>query len=222
MFQDAVKSVRVLEGPDHLLCTLKRFKYDNNRKSKIFTDLDYRLSIELPVATAAAEEEGRTETYELYAIVVHSGYSSDGGHYYTYAREPRRRPVEAEAEAEEQPWFIFNDSKVSFSSFESFKAMTSLFPRDAAYQLFYRRRGSSSDAAKVVFKRPLRADLKTAVDADNLRFLREKERVASGGGTITQNNLGKDNFKRDGDDDDDSAGGGGFGGGFNSPGRLVC
>ena len=30
------------------------------------------------------------ELYKLYAIVVHSGYSSDGGHYFTYAKVPKK------------------------------------------------------------------------------------------------------------------------------------
>ena len=50
--QDAVKSTRILEGPEHLMCTLMRFKYDRavSRKSKVFTDVDYELRIRLPVS----------------------------------------------------------------------------------------------------------------------------------------------------------------------------
>ena len=50
--RDAVKSTRILEGPEHLMCTLMRFKYDRaqSRKSKVFTDVDYELRIRLPVS----------------------------------------------------------------------------------------------------------------------------------------------------------------------------
>ena len=45
-------SGRILEGPEHLMCTLMRFKYDRaqGRKSKVFTDVDYELRIRLPVS----------------------------------------------------------------------------------------------------------------------------------------------------------------------------
>ena len=88
--QDATKSMKILEGPDYLMTTLMRFHYDRqqNRKSKIFTDIDYELEVKLPIFG----QELREELYSLYAIVVHSGYSSDGGHYYTYAREPTTGP----------------------------------------------------------------------------------------------------------------------------------
>ena len=84
------------------------------------------------------------EKYSLYAIVVHSGYSSDGGHYYTYARQPPNLTSEDGPEAEEavnksSTWYIFNDSKVSFTTFDSFKTISKRFPRDTAYLLFYQK-----------------------------------------------------------------------------------
>eukprot|EP00095_Tigriopus_kingsejongensis_P010320 maker-scaffold187_size272365-snap-gene-1.28 protein:Tk10320 transcript:maker-scaffold187_size272365-snap-gene-1.28-mRNA-1 annotation:"ubiquitin carboxyl-terminal hydrolase 38-like" len=178
--QDAEKSVHLLEAPQHLLCTLLRFKYERelNRKSKVFTDVEYTLDLELPIHHS---EEGqtlvRTEKFALYAIVIHSGYSSDGGHYYTYARPPPRDMTELNCDT----WYIFNDSKVSFGNFQSFKDVVRQFPRDVAYQLMYIKM-ESQDRAQVSrprARRPLRADLKSAVDKDNLKFLREKERISA-------------------------------------------
>lgn len=76
--------------------------------------------------------------------MVHSGYSSDGGHYYTYARQPPNltsedNPEAVEAINKDSTWYIFNDSKVSFTSFESFKTISKRFPRDTAYLLFYQK-----------------------------------------------------------------------------------
>ena len=86
--QDAVKNMKIFEAPNFLTTTLMRFHYDRtqNRKTKVFTDIQYELDLKLPVYIE--DESPIEQMYSLYAIVVHSGYSSDGGHYYTYAREP--------------------------------------------------------------------------------------------------------------------------------------
>ena len=87
--QEAVKTIDILESPNHLKCTLMRFEYDRARgtKRKILTDINYELSLNLPFGDVGQAKE--EELYSLYAIVVHSGVSSDSGHYYTYAREPK-------------------------------------------------------------------------------------------------------------------------------------
>lgn len=204
---DAEKRTEVLEGPTHLMCTLMRFHYDraHSRKTKICTKLSYDQSLILPTG-----REGDVE-YSLYAVVVHSGYSSDGGHYYTYAREPHVPDV----------WYIFNDSKVSYSSFSSFANLSTKFPVDTAYVLFYHRKGLELPNPTLPL---LRHDLRLAVDRDNMKFHREKERSSSAPTASFRLDKGGD-----GDDDDDgpgysSAGGGSCGGGsvFNEPGRFVC
>ena len=228
-----------------------RFKYDRtqNRKSKVFTDVEYELELELPHEAADLDScvEPEKTRYALYAIVVHSGYSSDGGHYYTYAREPPAQDEEEDGQEDKSStWYVFNDSKVSYSSFESFKSVSKKLPRDVAYQLFYRKlppREEEADplatpeelriraeefqarrmkeAMPKTSKRPLRADLKMAVEKDNLKVMREKERgsaAARGGGVASAAGWKKP-------DDESGAGGGGApscgGGGFNAPGRLV-
>ena len=72
--------------------------------------------------------------------MVHSGYSSDGGHYYTYAREPMTSSeADLETYNKTSSWYVFNDSNVSLSSFESFKSVFKRFPRDTAYVMFYQK-----------------------------------------------------------------------------------
>ena len=219
--QDGVKTMKILEGPKHLMCTLMRFKYDRklNRKSKVFTDVKYELDLRIPVTKMETNDEtGPTkikinppsekaidtvrikdkniinqlqkpkitdqilagdELYSLYAIVVHSGYSSDGGHYFTYSKVPKN--TEETSDSTDKPiddlWYIFNDSKVTFSTFESFINMSKKFPVDTAYVLFYQKVENDKEGSSISgTSSTTRKDLKMAVERDNIKFMREKER----------------------------------------------
>ena len=128
------------------------------------------------------------DVYGLCAVVVHSGLSSDAGHYYCYARhcvpvaEPQLyKPAENTDYLRDQ-WVLFNDARVSFSGYESFSEVTQKFAKDTAYLLFYKKLTScpSGSATSVEFaptKVPviaeptLRKDLLDAVVKDNVRFL---------------------------------------------------
>ena len=114
----------------------------------------------------------------LFFSVVHSGYSSDGGHYYTYARETM---TSAEADLETynktSSWYVFNDSKVSLSSFESFKSVFKRSPRDTAYVLFYEKDPQNSNSLIQPAPSPsvpkLNSEVELNVENDNAKFLRE-------------------------------------------------
>jgi len=213
--------MKILEGPEYLMTTLMRFHYDRqqNRKSKIFTEIDYELELKLPIYVE--EDQVKQELYSLYAIVVHSGYSSDGGHYYTYGREPMTSStveVDLESHNKNSQWYIFNDSKVSFSSFESFKNVPKRFPRDTAYVLFYQKIQNDNDAFGNLSQ--LKTELKMCVEQDNIKFMREKEKISQNG-SKSMSNWMKRPHDRNNDDDQGGRGGCG-GGGFNNPGRFVC
>ena len=231
--QDCNKTMKILEGPEHLICTLMRFKYDRtlNRKSKVFTDVKYDLSLSIQAercndsnansrdtnndeknelidnncdknavknsghsqtdltqcgdndAHATSTPPHQEEVYKLYAIVVHSGYSSDGGHYFTYAKVPKKPEQSQDSETTDDLWYIFNDSKVTYSNFESFLNLSKKFPVDTAYVLFYQKvnkcTASSTEEAFTTLKEPLRKNLKMVVERDNIKFMREKERSAA-------------------------------------------
>ena len=217
--QDGVKTMKILEGPKHLMCTLMRFKYDRtlNRKSKVFTDIKYELDLQIPVTNdihdhtrtnlyqslekkiendtlknenvenqkrdSSNEEPSlfKDELYSLYAIVVHSGYSSDGGHYFTYSKVPKNSEDTSDSteKSNEDLWYIFNDSKVTYSTFESFINMSKKFPVDTAYVLFYQKlEHDKHESNTPVPSTTTRKDLKMAVERDNIKFMREKERSA--------------------------------------------
>ena len=54
--------------------------------------------------------------YGLYAVVVHSGLTLNGGHYYTFARSSGGRDLSRE-DSTANPWHKFDDRDVSASSF---------------------------------------------------------------------------------------------------------
>ena len=106
--RDAEKKVLLTSAPAHLNITLLRFKYDRstNRRAKVFTGVDYPHTLLLPVGDAQV-------SYSLFSVVVHSGYSSDGGHYYTWAKN-----------SETGAWSLLNDSLVTEQSWAQFAQMT--------------------------------------------------------------------------------------------------
>ncbi|XP_055479607.1 ubiquitin carboxyl-terminal hydrolase 35 [Psammomys obesus] len=181
--QDAEKVVELSQGPRYLILTLLRFSFDlrTMRRRKILDDVSIPLLLRLPLAG------GQGQAYDLCSVVVHSGVSSESGHYYCYAREGAARPAPALGSTDrpepENQWYLFNDTRVSFSSFESVSNVTSFFPKDTAYVLFYRQRPREGPEAepgspRVRAEPTLHKDLMEAISKDNVLYLQEQEKEA--------------------------------------------
>ena len=168
------------EAPQHLLLSLLRFHYDRllQRRGKITTQVSYPQRLDLPI------EGGVTVSYVLYAVVIHSGVTLDGGHYYTLARSSDLNPEDILGNGNStEPWFMFNDSQVSRTDFESLISLSHKYPTDTPYLLWYRRvsddqDGSIPDKNKATPSVPLilPTDLKCMVDEDNAKFVQERIR----------------------------------------------
>ncbi|XP_045736349.1 ubiquitin carboxyl-terminal hydrolase 38 isoform X2 [Mirounga angustirostris] len=206
----------------------------------------------------------RLVPYLLSSVVVHSGISSESGHYYSYARNitgtessyqmchpsetlalassqshllGRNSPgavTEQDLENKEmsKEWFLFNDSRVTFTSFQSVQKITSRFPKDTAYVLLYKKQNgtnslsgnSSTSGLWVNGDPPLQKELMDAITKDNKLYLQEQELNARA--RALQAASASCSFRPNGFDDNDPPGscgptGGGGGGGFNTVGRLV-
>ncbi|XP_061060075.1 ubiquitin carboxyl-terminal hydrolase 35 [Eubalaena glacialis] len=229
--QDAEKVVELSQGPRYLILTLLRFSFDlrTMRRRKILDDVSIPLLLRLPLAG------GRGQAYDLCSVVVHSGVSSESGHYYCYAREGAARPAPNPGAADrpepDNQWYLFNDTRVSFSSFESVSNVTSFFPKDTAYVLFYRQRPREGPEAEPGSPRAraeptLHKDLMEAISKDNILFLQEQEKEARSRAAYisalpTSPHWGR-GFDEDKDEDEGPPGGcspaGGSGGDFH---RLV-
>lgn len=184
--QEAEKAVELSQGPRYLILTLLRFSFDlrTMRRRKILDDVAIPLLLHLPLAG------GQTQAYDLCSVVVHSGVSSESGHYYCYAREGAARPAPSLGTADrpepEHQWYLFNDTRVSFSSFESVSNITSFFPKDTAYVLFYRQRPGEGPEAEPTSPRvwtepTLHKDLMEAISKDNILFLQVSRPVGTSG-----------------------------------------
>ncbi|XP_032644267.1 ubiquitin carboxyl-terminal hydrolase 38 isoform X2 [Chelonoidis abingdonii] len=200
--------------------------------------------------------------YVLSSVVVHSGISSESGHYYSYARnitgsgpslglchqsknmalashgsllagEVSHAVIENDLDANEmsKEWFLFNDSRVTFTSFQSVQKITSRFPKDTAYVLLYKKQncsnGFNANSANGLWVNgdpPLQKELMDAITKDNKLYLQEQELSART--QALQAASTSCSFRPNGFDDNDPPGscgptGGGGGGGFSTIGRLV-
>lgn len=128
---DAHRNIQILQAPNYLILTLKHFYYDQESRlrAKLRHKVLYNETIQLPISTNQLEPY-QLETYHLYAVVIHSGYSMDYGHYFTYARD------------EKQTWYKFNDNLVSCITLDDLKT---LHPPDTPYILFYEKSRSNQN-----------------------------------------------------------------------------
>lgn len=229
-----------------------------------FTDVNENLAKKLKPSGTEEAFCPKLVPYLLSSVVVHSGVSSESGHYYSYARnitgtessyqmrpqseslsltpsqssllggESPNTVIEQDLENKEmsQEWFLFNDSRVTFTSFQSVQKITSRFPKDTAYVLFYKKQSRtngvrSDNAASGVWvngEPPLQKELMDAITKDNKLYLQEQELNARA--RALQAASASCSFRPNGFDDNDPPGscgptGGGGGGGFNAVGRLV-
>ncbi|KAJ8000696.1 hypothetical protein DPEC_G00183040 [Dallia pectoralis] len=213
--------------------------------------------------------------YVLSSVVMHSGMSSESGHYYSYGRnltgadgaqhhlanrlvlgeepgngvQPDGSPVDYSfplgatcskqevGEGSGRDWLLFNDSRVTFTSFGSVQNVSSRFPKDTAYVLIYRKQdftgesggtgGVAANGMRPGCDPPLQKELMDAITKDNKLFLQEQELNART--QALQAASANCSFNPNGSDDNDppgscgpsGGGGGGGGGGFNTVSRLV-
>ena len=209
--QDGERFIYITSPPEYLNLTLLRFSYSVKAKAraKIFTDVRYPKILRLPVhreiktelesnpdcsdrikkykKTVPAAKGESSVTYALCAVIIHSGYSSDSGHYYCYARhntpvELHQQNPQDEHQREEDcnedilpdQWYLFNDSRVTYSRYESFCNITKTFGKDTPYVLFYKKiypQGLSKSVGNIAMDISLPLDLRAAVDQDNRLFL---------------------------------------------------
>lgn len=211
--------------------------------------------------------------YVLSSVVMHSGISSESGHYYSCGRNingtdgtqhpanyfalkedlgnsqteynlsicsalsipPEQGEALLNSGQEEKDWLLFNDSRVSFTSFQSVQNITNRFPKDTAYVLMYRKQeapgqnlneGLIANGTKQSAEPPLQKELLDAIIKDNKLYLQEQELNART--QALQAPSSSCSFRPNGSDDNNppgscgpSGGGGGGGGGFNTISRLV-
>ncbi|XP_059155627.1 ubiquitin carboxyl-terminal hydrolase 38-like isoform X2 [Physella acuta] len=163
------------------------------------------------------------DLYGLSAVIVHSGVSSECGHYYCYARHSQAGQIDlslldrAGEDYENldllpDKWYNFNDSRVSHAHFETFSNVTKRFSKDTVYVLIYRKIDTGGQSLAIVSDPILRPDLRDAVVKDNEAYQLEQEQEAKAmAEQRRRSSSASSTFRnwRDDDDDDDRGGRGG-------------
>ncbi|OWF47819.1 ubiquitin carboxyl-terminal hydrolase 36-like [Mizuhopecten yessoensis] len=93
----AHKRFSIHKAPNILTISLKRFDY-NRLMGKVSRHIQFPEKLNL--RPYMSYRQGEKVMYQLYAVLVHSGFSCNSGHYYCYVKSPS------------QIWYCMNDSMV--------------------------------------------------------------------------------------------------------------
>ena len=108
--QDATMKTEFVKLPPVLHLQLCRFLYDHRKDklAKINDRFEFPLTIDLTeFLTEDSPDRSRSNVYDLYGVLVHSG-TCDSGHYYAFLRT-----------STSPQWYKFNDSYVSKDTVEN-------------------------------------------------------------------------------------------------------
>ncbi|XP_073302575.1 uncharacterized protein [Primulina huaijiensis] len=114
----ARKQMSILEAPNVFVVQLKRF--EGMYGGKVDKPIAFEEMLVLSSYMSKASQDQHPE-YDLFATIVHSGCSSDSGHYYAYIKDAFGH------------WYCCNDSYVSLSTLQEVLS-------EKVYILFFSRR----------------------------------------------------------------------------------
>ena len=193
---DAVRQPALNKIPDTFIFTINRFSYDKklNCRSKHLSKVQVPAKLRFVSHNNSKFElidpvtpQNSDIVYQLYATVIHSGSSTESGHYYTYGV-----PSNYASDYILSNCAGFNDSRVSLVSDDLVNCPQGA--TDTPYLLFYQR----SDTDLSVFDLEM-ADL-TEIFSNNMKCLQQADKVSVGMGSSSQQS---DNNDPDQDDSQD-------------------
>ncbi|KAG9152745.1 hypothetical protein Leryth_018903 [Lithospermum erythrorhizon] len=117
------KQLLLDQAPSIFAFHLKRFKNDGSFVEKIDKCVEFPLELDMLPFTGPSKVNDEELTYDLYAVVVHIGFSSNSGHYYCFVR------------LSPGAWYKFDDSKVV-------RVREEYVLSQEAYILFYAKKGT--------------------------------------------------------------------------------
>ncbi|BFZ03663.1 hypothetical protein BsWGS_06702 [Bradybaena similaris] len=121
----AQKRFSIEKAPNVLTLQLNRFDFHHHLSGKINRFIKYPEKINL--RSYMSQRVGEPIMYHLYGVLVHSGHSSEHGHYYSFVKSPSKT------------WYCMNDSVVQQAG------SNNVFSADA-YVLFYGRIKSNNSS----------------------------------------------------------------------------
>jgi len=115
----ARKQLTIKKAPNVVTIQLKRFSFASMFGSKIDKHIKFTEKLNLTPYLSNPSSDPKA-AYTLYAILVHSGYTSTSGHYYCYVKSSANL------------WYCMNDSQVT-------QVSAAKVLNEHAYMLFYVR-----------------------------------------------------------------------------------
>ena len=186
--QDAERYTILKTAPEYLILSLNRFEYDKrtNIFAKVFTKMNYPKVLKVQCNPSQNSRQNTVLTkYCLVLIIVHTGYTLHGGHYYVYAREikpsvSKMNNNEQEDYFANDEWFLLNDDIVQMSSYEAMIENCAQYTSATPYILFYRRvdeqRILAMDRTKQI---RVHNSLIEQIHEDNMNYERELEKQST-------------------------------------------